>query len=220
VPDTDPEAARMAGALAGLAGVAAFLVIHHFWITPIWFIAPIGALMAAGGGAVVGTAYAALLPRLPKQPWRVPTVALVFGLVLTPAILLAEQSGPVFAMGPDGSATLLVSGEVAIRAFGVDLVGTSVLSGALIGLLVGRTRRAAAWTALAGLVLALGPGHNVPFLGGSPAAAKGVVLLLVVLVVATITLVEAHARLVRMPDAAAGTVAGAEMPRSEPASSP
>jgi hypothetical protein len=191
----DPGSARIAGAIAGLAGLAAFLVLHHSWITPIWFIAPVGGLVAAGAGAIVGSAYAELLPRLPGRPWRIPAVALLFGLVLTPAGIIGELSGPAFALGPGGSAELLVSTEAAIGAFAVGLVGTSVIGGALVGLLVGRTRSAARWTALAGVALAIGPGHNVPFLGGSPAAAKGVALLLVVLLVASTTLVEVEARL-------------------------
>jgi hypothetical protein len=41
-----------AGILSGLVCLAGFLVIHAIWITPIWNVAIIGVLMAAGGGAV------------------------------------------------------------------------------------------------------------------------------------------------------------------------
>jgi hypothetical protein len=45
---------------------------------------------------------------------------------------------------------------------------------------------------LAGLIFALGPGHNIPFLGNTPATGKGIVLLLSVVVVSAVVLVEAH----------------------------
>jgi len=57
-----------AGVLAAVAGLATFLLLHHLWIVPIWFIAPVGALVAAAGGAAVGAAYEELLPHLPRRP--------------------------------------------------------------------------------------------------------------------------------------------------------
>ena len=47
----------VAGVTAGIVGLLVFLVIHHFWITPIWFILPLGMLIAAIGGVAVGWAY-------------------------------------------------------------------------------------------------------------------------------------------------------------------
>ena len=44
----------IAGILASMAGLLVFLVIHYFWIRPIWFILPAGAPIAAIGGLVVG----------------------------------------------------------------------------------------------------------------------------------------------------------------------
>lgn len=46
-----------------------FLVLHHAWIAPIWFVAPMGAVLASLGGAAVGAAYAELRPVLPRRPW-------------------------------------------------------------------------------------------------------------------------------------------------------
>jgi len=45
---------------------------------------------------------------------------------------------------------------------------------------------------------ALGPGHNIPLLGGTPAVAKELVILAAVVAVASVVLVEAHACLVRL----------------------
>ena len=87
------------GVLAGLVGFATFLVLHHLWIVPIWFIAPVGAVIAAGGGAAAGRAYAELMPYLPPRPWTWVAVAAVVALVLLPAVVIAELRGPIYAVG-------------------------------------------------------------------------------------------------------------------------
>jgi len=69
--------------------------------------------------------------------------------------------------------------------------------GGLAGWLLGHTLRAAMATALAGLVFALGPGHNIPFLGSTPAVGKGLVLLLAITLVSALVLVETSAGLVK-----------------------
>ena len=46
----------LAGVLSGVAGLMVFLVIHHFWIKPIWFILPLGLVIAGLGGlGIYGT---------------------------------------------------------------------------------------------------------------------------------------------------------------------
>lgn len=184
-----------AGVLAGMAGFATFLFIHHVWIVPIWFIAPVGALVAAAGGA----AYAELLPHLPRRPWTATDLIVVIGVVLLPAIVIAELRGPIFAMEGDGGGTLLVPGEEAATDVVVGLLGTATIAGAGLGWLIARSRRATGTTALAAFAFALGPGHNIPLLGGTPAVAKELVILAAVVGVASVVLVEAHAWLVRLP---------------------
>ena len=66
--DRGGEAAVAAGAVAGIAGLGVFLVAHHVWIVPIWFIAPVGVVTAGAAGAVVGASYATLRPHLPRRP--------------------------------------------------------------------------------------------------------------------------------------------------------
>ena len=190
------DPAVRAGIAAGLAGLAAFLVLHHVWITPIWFVAPVGAVMAAGGGAIVGAAFAEVLPRLPQRPWR--TLAVVAGAtaILAPAIVVAEGVGPIYAMAGEDGRLLVGSGE-AVAVFLVGLIGTAGISGAVLGALVSHTGRAAGWTALAGVALAMGPGHNIPLLGATPATAKELTILAVVAVVSALVLVEGHAAGVR-----------------------
>ncbi len=170
-------------------------MIHHAWIAPIWFIAPAGAAIAALGGATVGYAYSELRPSLPGRPWTAPAIAAGSALVLVPAGLIAEALGPVYAIGPGGSGTLLVDPGAALLRFVVGLLGTAALSGAVLGWLVARTRRACTASAAAALFLAIGPGHNVPLLGGTPAVAKEAVVLAAVLAVASLVLVEGDARL-------------------------
>lgn len=75
-----------AGAIAGIAGLAVFLLLHHVWIVPIWFVAPAGAVFAASGGATVGAAYAQLRPRLPGRPWP------ALWLIAMIAMVLARRS--------------------------------------------------------------------------------------------------------------------------------
>src|SRR5262245_22163190 len=96
-------AAHIAGILAGIAGLLAFLVLHALWIVPIWFILPIGLLVAGGGGLAVGRAYAELRYRLPRRPWTALAVVGIIAVILLPAVVLAELQAPVFTVTPAGS---------------------------------------------------------------------------------------------------------------------
>lgn len=73
--------------------------------------------------------------------------------------------------------------------------GADALGGLGRGLAAGAHPPRRHRTGVAGLVYALGPGHNIPFLAGTPATAKGLLLLPVITVVAAIVLVKATARL-------------------------
>jgi len=187
-PSADRSACVRAGVLAGLAGLTVFLALHHVWITPIWFVAPVGALMAAACGAAVGAAYAELRPRLPRRPWTSIVVPLGVVAILAPSVVLAELGGPVYAMGGGDAATVLVPASVAIAAF-VALLVTATVVGAGLGWIVGRTPRAAGRMALAGFALGIGPGHNIPLLGATPAVTKELVILAVVTATASVVLV-------------------------------
>ncbi len=190
-------AALTAGAAAGVAGLLVFLVIHHLWILPIWFVAPVGGLVAVLGGLTVGAAYHELIPHLPRRPLTELAVIGLIALTLLPALLLAQLRGPVFELrGPD-NAVLLVSPAEAGFAFVVSLLASATLVGAILGWLIAGTRRAAAATAAASFVFALGPGHNIPFLGGTSGVPKELVLIGASVTVAAIVLVEGHAGLVR-----------------------
>jgi hypothetical protein len=47
-------------------------------------------------------------------------------------------------------------------------------------------------TALVSFLFALGPGHHIPFLGGTPDVGTGLTLLAAVIIVSTLVVVESH----------------------------
>jgi len=179
----------IAGVLAGMAGLLVFLIIHHYWIRPIWFILPFGLFVAGLGGLAVGWAYHELSPNLPAPPWNGLAFVALIGIILAPAILLAEIRQPLFSIA-EGEAELAVPIWYAVAVFILELLVTAALVGGLAGWLIGHTPRAALATALAGFIFALGPGHNIPFLGSTPGTLKGIVILLAIILSATIVLVK------------------------------
>ncbi|HEX7973234.1 MAG TPA: hypothetical protein VF498_02410 [Anaerolineales bacterium] len=186
----------IAGVMAGIAGLLTFLVIHQVWITPIWFILPAGLVIASLGGLAVGWAYSELYPRLPRRPWTILAWLVLIGLILAPSIVIAQLSPPRFS-GAGMNVTATISLPQAILILVVDLLLTAAITGGLAGWLIGRTKRSALATALAGLIFAVGPGHNIPFLGNTPATGKGIALLVAIIMVATVVLVEGQAALAR-----------------------
>lgn len=186
----------IAGVLSGIAGLLVFLVIHHIWILPIWFILPVGLVISCAGGLAVGWAYQELRSGLPPRPWTPLALIALIGFILLPSILLAELRQPMFDNTVPGG-LLVVSTRQAVLRFILELLATSTIVGALAGWWIGHNSRAALATALAGFVFALGPGHNIPLLGGTPGNIKGVALLLAVITVSAVVLVEAQARLAR-----------------------
>ena len=104
-------------------------------------------------------------------------------------------------MEVDGGGSLLVPDPEAVADVVVGLLGTATVAGAGLGWLIAGSRRAAGTTALAAFAFALGPGRNIPLLGGTPAVAKELAILAAVVGVASVGLVEAHAWLVRPPRA-------------------
>lgn len=161
-----PRRSILAGALSGVVGVAVFLTIHHFWILPIWFIAPIGVPMAAGMGVAIGWAAHLARERLPRG--RVALALALAGLLLAlllPAEILSFRRGAFDITNPD------VPPDVLVVAF-VEL-STAIPLGALVGWWLTRTWRGALAWALAGLATGLGVGHNVTLLGATfPAVYK------------------------------------------------
>src|SRR3972149_10548120 len=127
---------------------------------PFWFIHPAGLPIAVLGGLAVGWSYAELHIGLPPRPWTAIAFTGLIALILAPAIVLSQLRNPIldsttFSIAPG-------QGVYAGARFVLDLVLTSLLSGAAVGWLLGHTPRAAFATAIAGAVFAIGPGHNIP----------------------------------------------------------
>jgi hypothetical protein len=62
--------------------------------------------------------------------------------------------------------------RAAVAAFVVELFLTAALLGGLIGWGLRREARSAGVMALAAVLFALGPGHNIPFFPGTPGGVK------------------------------------------------
>jgi hypothetical protein len=191
-PPRELRASLAAGVLAGVAGLLAFLAVHHVWITPIWFVLAPGIPIAAAGGLAVGWAYEEVRAALPPRP-RLAFLGVV-GMTLAPALLISLLRPALFDVDTGGLAPGSSVGDV-VAHFVVELLLSATVAGGLAGWWLGRTRRAAAAMALAGLAFALGPGHNIPLLAGTPGVGKGAVLLLATATVSTLVLVEGQARL-------------------------
>jgi hypothetical protein len=178
-----------AGIVSGISGLLVFLILHHLWIKPIWFILPFGFLIAALGGLAVGRAYRELAPNLPPRPWTALALFALIAVILLPAILLAELRSPMFDISVPGDRLVISSGQ-AILVFVFELLVTATIVAGTAGWFIGRTRRAALATALAGLIFALGPGHNIPLVGGTPGVRKELSIMAIVIFVSALVLVE------------------------------
>ena len=100
----------------------------------------------------------------------------------------------MFTVTPAGG-VLNVTVPQAAASFVLELLLTAALAGGLLGWWLGRTLRAALALAVAGLIFAMGPGHNIPFIGGAGDVGKELALMGALIAVAAGVLVEAHARL-------------------------
>ncbi len=177
-----------AGVLSAIASMLIFLALHQLWIMPIWFVLPLGLALAIPGGLAVGWSYRHLATRLPGGLLRIAALFGLFSLVLAPSLALAQLRPPAVDILEQGGALSISTGQLVIR-FLADLLLASTLTGWLAGYAIGRTRPAAWATALTGFLLALGPGHNIPFLGGTPGVGKELALLSAMLFTAAVVLV-------------------------------
>jgi hypothetical protein len=183
--------ALISGVTAGGIGLLTFLTIHHFWIKPIWFILPAGLVVVVLGGLAVGWSYHELIGALPPRPWTALAVLALIAAMLAPAIIIAQVRPPLADLTTQSLSATVSMGQL-VAHFVLELLLPATAIGAALGWLLGRSWQASLATALAGLAYALGPGHNIPFLGGSPVAAKGLALLFVPALVAAVALVEIH----------------------------
>jgi hypothetical protein len=184
----------LAGVASGATGLTVFLVIHHIWIKPIWFIFPAGLVVAALGGIAVGWSFAELHPNLPPHRWTALSLVTLIASILLPSIILAEMRVPMFDVSVPGGLLMISVGQATL-IFILELLAPVTLVGGLAGWMISRTPRAMVSTGLAGFVFALGPGHNIPFLGSTPGTLKGVIILMSIILVSAIVLVKIQAKL-------------------------
>lgn len=176
-----------AGMFAGITGLVVFLTIHHFTITPIWFILPVGLILSMVGGAAVGWAFAEMRSHLVSNAiWSALILAMLLSLTQVPGFLIGQRFGPVIDIQNE---TILqgMTAEI-IRRFAFDLIFMAGMVGALLGWFVGRTQRAALSMAIAGIAFAIGPGHNIPFFVGIGLTAASKMLLIMAAVILTSSL--------------------------------
>lgn len=179
----------IAGVLSGIAGLIVFLILHHLWIRPIWFVLPLGLVVAAAGGIAVGQTYRELLPNLPPRPWTILAMVALIALILSPSIVLAELRNPMFDISVPGGRLTISAGRAA-AIFILELLATATVTAGLAGWMIAGTRRAVLATALAGFIFALGPGHNIPLIGGTPGVRKELALMACIILVSAVVLVE------------------------------
>lgn len=79
----------LSGALSGLISFLAFMIIHHITIVPIWFVFPLGIVLAIGGGMAVSWAYGEFKHRFSLPPIAVLAVIAIVFATLLPAFLIA-----------------------------------------------------------------------------------------------------------------------------------
>lgn len=142
----------------------------------------------------MGWAYAEVLPMLPPRPWTAGALGVLIVVSQLPATVLAELRRPMFTLTPAG-VVFQMTVDTAVVTFIAELLLTATIVGWLGGWWRGRSRRAAAAMALAGFTFALGPGHNIPFIGGTGGVGREGAIMGSVIVVSALVLVEGHARL-------------------------
>jgi hypothetical protein len=171
-----------------MVGLTVFLVLHAVWIVPIWFVAPLGLVIAVLGGVAVSWAYHHVKPHLPEgnvRRWLAVAGGAV--LILFPSLLVAWAGEPYFTV-VDGGGVPTAEGSVLAVRFVVEFLVVTILTGALTGWAITRTRRGATAVAAAAFALALGPGHNLPFfpIATAPVETRtGLLLALIPIVIAS-----------------------------------
>lgn len=195
-----PGTAFLPGIAAGMAGFTSFLILHAIWIVPIWFVAPVGLVIAVLGGVAVSWAYLHVKPSLPvgiTRRWLAVAGAVV--IILAPSVVVAWIGDPYFGI-VDGRTVPTAEGPALVGRFIVEFLVVTILTGALIGWAVTRTQRGTMAFATAALALALGPGHNLPFfhIVTAPVETRtGILLTLVPIVIASAIFVAVDAFLSR-----------------------
>jgi hypothetical protein len=152
--------------MSGLVGMIVFLVLHALWIMPIWFIAPIGALISVGGGIVTGQCYARASKLSVWRPISSLYVFLMVGVTLLPCVLLIKVVPPLLE-SQNGEVVHPINMPWIVSGFFLLLIIPAAGVGWIFGRILGGDRSSAAIFSVMGLLIALGPGHNLPLFGAA-----------------------------------------------------
>ena len=193
VPSTN--AVVGAGVLSGAVCLAAFLVIHAIWITPIWGVAVIGVFIATGGGAVAARCYTLARHIMPARPVSWLAVLGMVAIPLVPCIILTSVLPPLLE-AENGQVVHPINVPWLVTGFFVNLLVSAAVVGAVMGWLISGRRSGAVLFAAMGLLMAVGPGHNLPPFGvfgdaTGPQLVKAFVLTFAPMAVGAVVLVEA-----------------------------
>ena len=182
------------GIMSGIVCLVVFLTIHAIWIVPIWNVALIGVFIAGGGGALSARCCLVVHRLMPVRPlsWFV-----IFGMVaipLAPCIILATVLPPLLE-SENGQIVHPINVPWLVGGFFVNLLIPAAVVGAAMGWRIARRRSAVALFAGMGLLMAVGPGHNLPLFGlfsgaTGPQLFKAIVLTFVPMAVAAVVLWE------------------------------
>ena len=185
----------MAGVISGLLGLVVFLGIHAVWIAPIWEVAIIGVFLACGGGMLTARCYMLTLSgmRIHSRSWLA-----AFGIValpLVPCIVLTAFLPPLLE-SENGQLVHPINVPWLVAGFFITLLIPAPALAAALGWYLTRDRSTAALFAGMGLLIALGPGHNLPLFGvfggaTGPQLFKAYVLTFAPMAIAAVVLAEA-----------------------------
>ena len=158
------KAPVLSGVMSGIVCLVAFLVIHAIWITPIWNVAVIGVFIASAGGAVAARCCALVRHMMPVRPLSWFAMFGMLAIPLVPCIMLTAVLPPLLE-SENGQVVHPINVPWLVTGFFVNLLLPAAAVGATIGWLIARKRSAVALFAGMGLLMALGPGHNLPLFG-------------------------------------------------------
>ena len=179
------------GAASGLTGLIVFLVIHAMWITPIWFIAIIGIVVSISGGLLTGKCYELSTRFNTWRPFRSLYVIALVSVTLVPCVLLIQFVPPLLE-AENGEVVHPINVPWVVSGFFLLLLIPSAIVGWISGRILTGNKLSGGLFAIMGLLIALGPGHNLPLFGDATGEQllKALVLTFVPMAAAAIVLAE------------------------------
>lgn len=153
-----------AGVISGLVGLVTFLIIHAVWITPIWQVAFVGIIIASLAGLVTAQCYNIVKPAKHARPLSWIFVFGATALPLLPGAVLPHLFPPLLE-SENGQVIHPINLPWLISGFFITLLIPAAITGGALGWFITKRRRPAALFSAMGLIMAVGPGHNLPLFG-------------------------------------------------------